>query len=422
MGLFDDLFSSFTGSKGLEASQNTRSFLDDIRAETGQLFAPGTERALGYISGAQQPALSALQGGYADANQLLNTFGQSSAMYDALNKAGMQNLEQWTNRGAQEQRMLADVGAQDLRNYTDRGATAIQGGVGAANQAWAPLMQAGQDYGAAWRPASEMEANALGLNGPGGIDAATAAFRVGPGYNFMLNQGLESIARNAAKAGMVASGNMMQESQRYGSGLADQEWDDWLNRLMGRQKLYAPLEATALGQAGGGMANAAMQGALATGQLYGNAGAGLANLYGMTARDIGGMYSGMGKSMADLYGREAGAFADMFTKQGQAQATAATQLAALQSGIYGKTGQDQAALLADMIKAQAAANAQLAGAEAGTFITGANAQTQANANLWNALGNVAKTAVGLPFGSFFGGSTGGTTNVSPSEITNVGGF
>ena len=86
-----------------------------------------------------------------------------------------------------------------------------------------------------------MSANALGLNGPGGNAAATAAFQAGPGYQFALEQGLEGVTRAANAAGMGASGNMLREAQTYGQGLANQEYNNWLENVTGRESLYAPL-------------------------------------------------------------------------------------------------------------------------------------------------------------------------------------
>ena len=88
-----------------------------------------------------------------------------------------------------------------------------------------------------------MYSDALGLGGAAGNARATGAFQAGPGYNFMRDQGLESVARNANAAGMLAGGNMLQESQRYGSGLANQEFNNWRNALGQREGLYAPLAA-----------------------------------------------------------------------------------------------------------------------------------------------------------------------------------
>lgn len=88
-----------------------------------------------------------------------------------------------------------------------------------------------------------MVENALGLNGPGGTQAAHEAFTTSPGYGFMMEQGLDAIARNANAAGMLASGNMLQESQRFGSGLAAQEYNNWLRNLTQRESMYAPIAA-----------------------------------------------------------------------------------------------------------------------------------------------------------------------------------
>src|SRR5215204_153916 len=86
-----------------------------------------------------------------------------------------------------------------------------------------------------------MQANALGLNGPGGTAAAQAAFQTGPGFQFAMEQGLDAVARNANAAGMGASGNALREAQTFGQGLAQQEYNNWQNNLRQREGLYAPL-------------------------------------------------------------------------------------------------------------------------------------------------------------------------------------
>jgi hypothetical protein len=52
-----------------------------------------------------------------------------------------------------------------------------------------------------------MMLNALGLNGPQGNAAATAAFQSSPGYDFKVNQSLDALDRRAASRGMLGSGN-----------------------------------------------------------------------------------------------------------------------------------------------------------------------------------------------------------------------
>jgi len=52
-----------------------------------------------------------------------------------------------------------------------------------------------------------------------------------PGYQFALQQGTQAIDRSAAAKGMLNSGNVLQELQKYGSGLASQEYGNQANLL-----------------------------------------------------------------------------------------------------------------------------------------------------------------------------------------------
>ena len=53
-----------------------------------------------------------------------------------------------------------------------------------------------------------------------------------PGYQFRLNQGLDSINRNAAAKGYLGSGNRLMELMRYGQDYGSQEFDNEITRLM----------------------------------------------------------------------------------------------------------------------------------------------------------------------------------------------
>jgi hypothetical protein len=79
--------------------------------------------------------------------------------------------------------------------------------------------------------ANGMQANALGLNGTGGSDAARSAFRAGPGYDFQVDEAMRAAGRAASAGGMLASGNLMAEMLSRGRSLADQEYGSWLDRL-----------------------------------------------------------------------------------------------------------------------------------------------------------------------------------------------
>lgn len=73
--------------------------------------------------------------------------------------------------------------------------------------------------------------DALGLNGQAGSNAARAAFRTGPGYDFTVDESMRAAERAASAGGMLASGNTLIELQNRGASLADQEFDNWLDRM-----------------------------------------------------------------------------------------------------------------------------------------------------------------------------------------------
>lgn len=83
------------------------------------------------------------------------------------------------------------------------------------------------------KAANTMYGNAIGLNGASGNAAATGAFQAGPGYQFQLDQGTNAALRGASAAGMLNSGNTLTALDQYGSGLANQEYGSWLDRLNG---------------------------------------------------------------------------------------------------------------------------------------------------------------------------------------------
>ena len=106
--------------------------------------------------------------------------------------------------------------------------TGRQNAVDAYGRAEALYKPVGADYGAY----AGMYKNALGLGGPQGGAAATTAFRqTNPGYQFAYDQGMQGLNRAASAGGRLASGNALMEAQKYGTGLADQTGNTWLNNL-----------------------------------------------------------------------------------------------------------------------------------------------------------------------------------------------
>lgn len=75
-------------------------------------------------------------------------------------------------------------------------------------------------------------AGILNIPGYNQVDP-TAALRATPGYNWMFNQGVNAIDRSAAAKGMLGSGNVAKALTQYGQGLADQSYNNYMNRLAG---------------------------------------------------------------------------------------------------------------------------------------------------------------------------------------------
>jgi hypothetical protein len=164
----------------------------------------------------------------------------AEAQANAAQAAGQQSLAQYYQS------------RQDLLPYTETGTQA--------------LFQLADLYGVA-RP-----------DGRGGY-TAPGTFQGTPGYQFQMDEGQRAIDRSAASRGNLQSGATMRASQRYGTGLANQEFNNYANRIASLAGLgqtstgnVASLGQQAAGQAG----NALMAGGAAQASGYG-AQAGIAN-------------------------------------------------------------------------------------------------------------------------------------------------
>ena len=120
--------------------------------------------------------------------------------------------------------------------------------------------------------------NAAGLNGQPGYDAAMTAFHTSPGYQFQLDQGLRAVDSGAAARGFGRSGAVLKAEQAFGSGLADQSFKDYYNRLFDLSKLgetAASGQATASQNTGTGIAQTDLSEGSAQTSIYGNLGKGI---------------------------------------------------------------------------------------------------------------------------------------------------
>ena|ERR1700693_1734983 len=158
-----------------------------------------------------------------------------------------------------------------------------------------------QNYSGATQ-GTDMLGNALGLNGAQGGDKALQAFQQSnPGYGFQLQQGDNAVLANQAATGQLASGKTNLDLQKFGQGLANQSYNQYVQNLM--PYLGASQQA---------------------------------------ASGIGGLYSGLGNQLNQNFMGQGNADYGAYTSAGNAQAnadlaglTASGNILGLGAGILG---------------------------------------------------------------------------------------
>lgn len=97
--------------------------------------------------------------------------------------------------------------------------------------------------------AGDQIANMLGLNGGTAQNQGFTNFRNSTGYQFGLDQGLQSITGNAAASGLVNSGGAMKALESYGQNYANTQYGQYTNML--QQLLGSGIQGAAtIGSAG----------------------------------------------------------------------------------------------------------------------------------------------------------------------------
>ena len=82
-------------------------------------------------------------------------------------------------------------------------------------------------------------------------------FQTSPGYEFARNEGIRAIDQAASARGLLNSGARLRELMRYGTGVANQDYNNWLSRL----QALAGVGQTATGQSASLAASTGGQGA-----------------------------------------------------------------------------------------------------------------------------------------------------------------
>lgn len=105
-----------------------------------------------------------------------------------------------------------------------------------------------------------------------------SAFYESPGYQFRFDEGMRALDRSAAAEGGLRGGGHSRELQRYGQGLASQEFNQYANRLASLAGVGQSATGTGI-QAGLQSAAGVRSGAAQVGQAYNTMGAARASGY-----------------------------------------------------------------------------------------------------------------------------------------------
>ncbi len=121
--------------------------------------------------------------------------------------------------------------AQQIQKGIDQGNDALEKGYDHAaagyGQAATTLGGLADSYGAG----SALYQDALGVNGKDAADAARSSYQTSAGYGFNMDQGLQALQRTRAVNGTLASGNADTDAMKFASGLASQDYGNWLSNL-----------------------------------------------------------------------------------------------------------------------------------------------------------------------------------------------
>lgn len=138
----------------------------------------------------------------------------------------------------------------------------------AADRSWDIFAQQREDF-TPWREAGQRGLSRL-------EQLVNVPFEESPGYNFRFNEGVRALDRAAAARGMLGSGARLRALQRYGQGIASDEYANYMNRLAALAGIGQT--ATAQGAAAAvPLAQSALQAGMQAGTAAGGGTIGAAN-------------------------------------------------------------------------------------------------------------------------------------------------
>lgn len=165
-----------------------------------------------------------------------------------------QQLQQMLGRGAGAGALGAGIGGLfgSNKNPADKANQYINQIPGQTNQYYQPYNEAGQSQ----LPGLQ-EQYGKGMNDPGGLlNSIGANYKQSPGFQYAMKQALMGSGNAAAAGGMAGSPQHEQENMGIASGLASQDYNNWLGQATG---LYGNALTGAQGMANQGQSAANSQ-------------------------------------------------------------------------------------------------------------------------------------------------------------------
>lgn len=265
-------------------------FLGGAEQRAGDIQADAGRTGQDFIRDATTGARGELEQGFGGAEDSINQFFQQAL---GVQGSGLQDIIASLTGGTGQA-----IGT--LQGAEGRGIEALLSGLTGAQTQLDPFVQGG---GAAF----DLQGALSGAQGPEAQARAFEQFKSSPGQDFLRSQGEQSISRNAAVTGGLGGGALKADLQQFGTGLAQQDFQNQFNRL---------------GQLAGRGQAASSQ--LAQGSL--GTGTNIADLIRGTGAGVSGLQSSLGRQLADAFGSSTNNISNLLTGQGQ-------QLAGLSTGL-----------------------------------------------------------------------------------------
>lgn len=265
-------------------------FLGGAEKRAGRIQADALGRSQDFIREGTKGAQGELNSAFDDSQGYLE---------DALQKAlGAQ--------GTGLQDIIASLTGQSgqaintLQEGEGRGISALLSGLQGAEVSLNPFITGGND-------AYQVQLAQSGALGADAQQKAFEAFNASPAQAFLRDQGEQSIARQASASGGLGGGALKADLQRFGTGLAQQDFQNQYNRL-GELAGRGQSAATTLSQFGVG-----------TGQ-------GIADLIRGTSGGVAGLQDKLGSQLAQAFGTSANNLSSLFGDHGRQLSGLRTEL------------------------------------------------------------------------------------------------